>query len=103
MTNVIKTQWVKTPKAAPKKRSIDLDSLRITDDAYTGRRYTNHRYDPIFKKVKYGQSIACNIGDAQSLCNAFRDYLKRTGKKGRVRSVEQFDKTSARVWLLEAA
>lgn len=99
MTNVIKTQWVKTKTA---KRSIDISAIKITDDQYTGRRYTQHRYDPIFSKMKYGQSLSCNIGDAQSLCNALRDYLKRKNKKGKVRSVEQFDKTSARVWLLEA-
>lgn len=98
MTNVIKTKWVKPAG----KRFVDLDSIKITDDEYTGRRYTNHRYDSIFSKMKYGQSLSCKPGDASTICNALRDYLKRKNKKGKVRSVEHFDKTSSRVWLLEA-
>ena len=97
MTTPIKTKWVK-----PGKRFIDLDTIKITDDQYTGRRYTHHRYDPIFSKMKYGQSLACNKQDASTICNAMRDYLKRKNKKGKVRSVENFDKTTARVWMLEA-
>ena len=102
MSAVIKTNWVKQPVKQPaKKRFVDLDSLKITDDQYTGRRYTQHRYDVIFNKMKYGQSLSCNPGDASTICNALRDYLKRKNKKGKVRSVEHFDRTSSRVWLLE--
>lgn len=98
MTAVIKTQWVKQPG---KKRLVDINTLKITDDQYTGRRYTRYRYDPIFNKLKYGQSISCLPSDTSTVCNALRDYLKRKNKKGKVRSVENFDNTSARIWLLE--
>jgi hypothetical protein len=97
---VIKTQWVQ-PANKPGKRFVDIDSLKITDDKYTGRRYTTYRYDALFGKLKYGQSIQCNKGDASTICNAMRDYLKRKNKKGKVRSVENWDKTTSRVWLME--
>lgn len=97
MNNVIKTQWVKPAK----KRLVDLETLKITDDKYEGRRYSQYRYDPIFNKLKVGQSISCQKGDAGTICNALRDYLKRKNKKGKVKSVEHYDKTSSRVWLME--
>lgn len=99
MNAVIRTNWVKKPA---KKQFVDLDSLKIVDDEYTGKRKTQHRYDALFSKLKYGQSISCPKGNASTICNALRDYIKRKNKKGKVRSVENFDKTTSRVWLLEA-
>lgn len=98
MTAVIKTTWVKTSK----KRLVNLQSLKITDDPYVGRRVINYRYDFLFNKLKYGQSISCEKANVGTICNALRDYLRRHGKKGKVRSVEHFDETTGRVWLLEA-
>lgn len=100
MNAVIKTNWVKVKSG--KKQLVDVTTLKITDDQYTGRRVTNHRYDFIFNKLKYGQSISCPKGNAGTICNALRDYLRRKNKKGKVRSVEHFDATTSRVWLLEA-
>lgn len=97
MTAEIKTVWQKTKK----HQDVDISTLSISDDPLVGRRYREGKYDALFGKLKHGQSIKCSSEDAQKIGNAMRDWAKRLDKKGVVKAVSYYTKTTGRVFWLK--
>ena len=98
MTAEVKTLWQK-PKR--QHQDVDLSTLSITDDPLILRQYKECKYDGIFSKLKHGQSIKCKSEDTQKIGNAMRDWAKRMGRKGKVRGVSYYTKTTGRVFWLK--
>lgn len=93
-----KTVWQK-PKR--KHQDVDINTLSISDDPVSNRRYKEGKYDTLFNKLKYGQSIKCNSEDTQKIGNAMRDWAKRMNRKGHVKGISYYTKTTGRVFWLK--
>ena len=94
----IKTIWQGKP---PRKNTdVDINTLSISDDPYTGRKYKETKYDSLFNKLKIGQSIKCQSEDTDKVAQAMRKWLQTHKKKGKVSGVKFYTKTTGRVFWL---
>ena len=92
-----KTAMKKTTKIAP----VDVSKLEICDDPLPSHRaLPDHKYDPIFDKLKYGQCVKTEVGRADKVAQALRTYLKRKQKSGAVKAMSDYGDGQGRVWLL---
>lgn len=89
----------------PKRQSkpVDVDALKIANDPMTGRKLTAApKYEQIFSKLKAGQCIVCQPGEAAKISHALNNWLKNQNKTNVVRSCNRYEKDGlGRVWLFE--
>jgi hypothetical protein len=88
------------PKQPAKRKhtDVDLSTLSISDDPYTGRRYKENKYEHLFNKLKHGQSIKCRSEDTDKIGQALRKWAQNNNKKGQVKGVKYYTKTTGRVF-----
>lgn len=101
MSNVVQTKFVGRSPFKPKSRDVDLSSLRITDDKKKVRAFKSYKYDPIFKQLAPGKSIACKSEDADKISQALRGYITRKNKEWKVSVVSYYTATTGRVFVEE--
>ena len=82
---------------------VNTEELEIRDDPLPiGRVCAEHKYHPVFDKMKPGQSIRCTTKDVQKVSCAMRKYLAGKGNKYKTQSTSAYlgDAGYGRVWML---
>lgn len=80
----------------------DPTNMKITSDALPIRRtMPENKYEPLFKKMEYGQCIVCEPEDVGKVCGAMRKYLSTLPAGGSVKSVLRYPSDKkGRVWMM---
>ena len=82
---------------------VNTDTLEIRDDPLPeGRVCAEHKYHPVFDRMKPGQSVRCASKDVGKVSNALRKYLSVKGNKYQTKSTSSYlgDAGYGRVWML---
>jgi len=80
----------------------DLSSISISNDRY--RSVPVSKYHDLFTKLKPGQRLVCNVGDAPKLKCALDKWLKNNGHKdAKTAARMRCDDGKGGVWWLEKA
>lgn len=90
------------PKTNRKQTNlVDVSKLTISNDPLPSHRsMPDHKYDGIFSKLKHGQCIVCEAGEAGKIGHALNTFLRRTNASGKVKTAQKYDDGKGRVWLL---
>jgi hypothetical protein len=85
-------------------RSIEVDLIKISNDAFPGQRSCPEgKYVEMFTKMKPGQCLECEPAEVQPLAAGMRKWLVNQGKDKQfmVRTMTRFPKDGrGRVWLI---
>lgn len=104
----IKTKFHKvnpwTGESLVKQKLIDVNQIQIGRKPLpAGRCPTPHKYEAIFSKLTYGDTLTVPSEGVGRLAAALRHYLKDNKKPGVVRSSLRYpgDEANGCVWYLE--
>lgn len=102
----VKPTMTKPAPKQPKKEGVFTDpaSLQITNDALPAQRtLPQHKYNPVFERMKYGQCVRCATGDVGKVSGAMRKFVETKGKQAQVRTVTRYpgDEGYGRVWMID--
>lgn len=94
------------PKAKPKTspRIINPADLSICNDPLPDVRPSPEgKYNALFTKLKYGQSLKCPQGSSPKIATALKSWLAKHKKPGKVQGQVRYGEDGTdRVWLLES-
>lgn len=91
----------------PRRESmpVDIAGLRVESNVpYPAHRaHISGKYDALFERMKPGDSIPCERGIREHICNAMRKWIARKGKADVwcPRSIKAGEDGRARVWLMK--
>ncbi|PAT31846.1 hypothetical protein CLI92_09260 [Vandammella animalimorsus] len=90
-------------QAEPAKRqSRAVGDFQVAFDELPKQRTSASKYDALLARWPVGAAVRCTAKEANSIAQALRKHLRRTGKSGRARICAQYpgdtSSTPARVW-----
>lgn len=87
-------------KTASKNAYVNVDELRVVKLPFPGQRaFSLHKYDDVFERMSPGDAVQLSSAKIGPVSGAMRSWLKRTKRKGIVRSRSNFpEQGKACVW-----
>lgn len=97
------SEITKAPKSVPKTiKHVDLIAgLQITADKPKKRQTPPSKYEPLFEKLKPGQSIKCATEQTHTIVNALRGWTRRRNLKWKTAMTLDYGDGFGRVFRVE--
>lgn len=93
----------KVPRQKSARQNIDVDLLSVEHSTPIPKgAQINGKYDHLFKQLKVGSCVVCEVQERENLRNALDKYIKRTGREDTLaaRSVSRCEDGRSRIWLV---